>query len=163
MSKKHYFFAYFCIVVVLYFLVPLSYPNFTQHDLGLLWFTYQRPTFFVCLFCVTHSFFSYLSLVIPKEELVSIQVFTLLRQPKLISILWHSKMIFIPYFVLFILTKITAIFISPQPLTFVLIICESVSWFALFYFSLRMKNSISNYVLGLGVVTSTLANTLVFL
>lgn len=163
MSKKHSFFAYFCIVVVLYFLVPLSYPKITQHDLGLLWFTYQRPTFFVGLFCITHNFFSYLSLLIPKEELVSILLFTRLRQPKLTSILWHSKMILLPYFAMFTLTKITALFISPQPLTFILIICESVSWLVLFYFSLRLNSSTSNYMLGLGVVISTLANTLVFI
>lgn len=163
MSKKRYFFIYFAFLSLIYLSIPMFIPTISAHDYGLLLFTYQHPTLFVSLFCITNIFFNYLSILISKDELLSINLFIKTRHPKFVYILWHTRTILFPYFGLCVLTKCISWFIYPQNLTIALVAVSVTTWGILFYSSFKLKSPYSNYILFTCIVCSHSISSVLFI
>lgn len=163
MSKKHYFFLYFALLGMLYHSIPVLLPSISQYKFGLLLYTYQQPTILIGLFCTTNMFFTYLSILIPKEELASLDNFMKLRRPASFNLFWHSRMLLLPYFGCYLLTKFFSFILLPHPLNAGLVCYSMMIWVIFFFLSVKIKVAVSNYFLCLGIICSHLILTVLFI
>lgn len=113
MAKKRAFIGYFLLLIYLFTLVPKVLPDISAQAYGALLLSYQHSSFLIALFCVINTFLTYLSLVIPRTELGSMQTYITIRRPKRLKLCILSIHFSKLYFGCYACTKIIAWFVYP--------------------------------------------------
>lgn len=137
--KKNFFILYFVILMLLMCLVPRIIPDITPKEYSAIIFSYQNPSFLISLICLSNIFFTYLSLLIPKIELNSIQTFIEIRKPTKRKLLWLSSRISILYFILYLCTKLIALIIYPNEIILFWILIYVALWLIMYNISINSK------------------------
>jgi len=144
MNRRITFWGYFLVIIVLFLLVPQSFPDISGHDYAGLLFGYQENPFFLMMFSTFDLFFDYVSLAIPQAEMFAIRPFFLTRQPSGGRLYTSYFRFILPYFVPFILSKMVVLLILSQPVAWLWIGSYTAVWLAWLLINLNRRIAFTN-------------------
>ncbi|CUR62609.1 Uncharacterized protein LEKG_0022 [Leuconostoc gasicomitatum KG16-1] len=141
MARKLYFWIYFSIVFIVIRFVPTYLPLITNHQQEGLVFDFTAKPFYLLMVSILNLLFDYVSLIMPVTELLSIQIFLLVRKPSLRSQFKSYVPIILHYFVPYVLVKAFVLSTERSMSVLVWIGISIVTWVILLVFLINQHYS----------------------